>query len=227
MPKKNISKIGLALDLTTYSVKSAIKNKCELLICFHAPEALDKRLPLDKKITALIKNKLTIYKAHLRLNFCVDGTNDSLCKMCGFDAKPIKFIYQGKHKIIGGAYRIKGEYLLKEVLTKLRKIRSPFINIYNHHSKKKYKNILVSSGSGFKQEFIDQFKPDMVISGEAKHNAIYYAKEFGVTLVEATHWATETLPLEEVGKKISEKLNIPIYFIPQPLGVKTIVFEDV
>ncbi len=221
IPKSgSIKKMSLCLDLTSKSIKKAIKNKSDLLIAFHAPDELKESQDWQKNIKNLSRGKLTLYKAHLRLNFCKNGVNDILCKICRFDARPMKFILEGRYEILGGVFLVSGKYDLKQISDNLKAIKSPQIRIYNKKNNNyKYKKILISSGSGFKKEFFQQLKPDCVISGEVKHNIIYLAKEYGVTLFEITHWASEDRPLSRISKLLEQYFGLPVDFISLPLDL--------
>lgn len=215
IPKKELAKVTLALDFTTDSVKQAAKQKSDCLIVFHAPDSLTDSLIWHTKIKKIAtKARLALYKAHLRLNFCKNGVNEMLCKMCGFDARPLTFLYEDKFQITGGAYKVVGIHTLSQVVKKLQAIYPPEVRVY-HPKTKEYKKIIVSSGSGFKKEFFEAFKPDMIISGEAKHGIICLAKEYGTTLVEATHWATEDRPLQKIVPLLQKQLGIPVIYISQ------------
>ncbi len=219
--KKQINRISVTLDLTSDSVREALRKKSDCLIAFHAPDSLLKKNFWHNRIKKLADNKLTLYKAHLRLNFCKQGVNKVLCDICGFDAIPLTFLFKDKFVVVGGVYRVEGAYSLREILRKLKAISPPEIRVFNHEKKNKYHTILIASGSGFKKEFFETFHPDMIISGEAKHGVIYLAKEYKTTLVETTHWATEDRPLKVIAKTLEKELGIPVDYISLPLDMKT------
>ena len=219
--KKQIKKIALTLDLTSDSVQEALRKKSDCLVAFHAPDSLSKRNLWQDRIKKLADGKITLYKAHLRLNFCKEGVNHVLCSMCGFDAIPLTFLFEDKFTVVGGVYMITGTYSLQEILRKLKAISPPEIRVFNHKKNSRYHTILIASGSGFKKEFFETFRPDAIISGEVKHSTIYLAKEYGATLIEATHWATEDRPLKIISQTLEKELGIPVEYISLPLKMKT------
>lgn len=218
--QRPIKRIGLTLDLTLASVRDAIKKNCDLLIAFHAPDQLEKSVTWQQRVQEVSNKKITLYKAHLRLNFCKGGVHEILAQLCNFHATPLTFTLENRFTISGGVYRVHGAYALKKILKNLSHLSAPEIRIFNGDRKKMYKKILLSSGSGFKNEFFDQFKPDMIISGEVKHSAIRLAEMYKTTLVEATHWATEEKPLKNIAPLLGRFLNIPVTFIPSGVGWK-------
>jgi len=221
-PKKGpIKKICLALDLTTAAVQEAIKQKSDLLIVFHAPDGLEMSISWHKRIKDLADNNLTLYKAHLRLNFCPGGVNDVFCQICNLTGQPLTFLYAGEHNLTGGVYEVQGSYTLSEILDKCKALQSPEIRVYNQkEAQYKYKKILVSSGSGFKNEFFEQFAPDMIISGEAKHGIVYAAKEYDTTLVEVTHWASEDRALKQIARTLTQHFGVPVSYISLPFDMQ-------
>ncbi|OGH80848.1 MAG: hypothetical protein A3I29_03760 [Candidatus Magasanikbacteria bacterium RIFCSPLOWO2_02_FULL_44_11] len=215
--KEAIDSIGLTLDISIESVKKSLENGIDTLVCFHAPDKLGGKDFITKEIKKLIKNKLNLYKCHLPLNFAdFIGIHSVLCMMADLKAEPITFKYEGR-KIRGGEYRILEQHTLRELLDKLKKVGSPYARIFNHEDNNKvYKNILISSGSGFKKELFEQTNCDLIISGEAKHSVIMQARDNGVTLVELGHYYTENAPLSIIAKKFEEIIGVSVKFISIP-----------
>jgi len=200
-PETNIEKIGLTLDYSLSSINEAIKLNCDLLIVHHAPEKKKLMGSRKEELTLISKNRLAVYRAHLNLDFTENGIIDNLCKVMEFKATPVITTYK-RHKINGGVYVSNEILTLKQIIDKVRKLNPNSIRIAGI-KKQQYHKIAITSGVGFKPDFFRQLKPDAYIAGELNQEAIRAAEDLGITLVEATHYSTETLPL----KMISEKLK--------------------
>jgi len=72
--------------------------------------------------------------------------------------------------------------------------------------------VMVVGGSGFGDEYIDlacEQGVDVLVSGELRHSASRYANARGLSLVDATHYATENPGM----KHLCERLPIESVFI--------------
>lgn len=225
--KKNkiVTKVAVSLDLSVDSAKIAIKERADILLCFHSPDQLDDNEKVQKKILEFAQNRLSIYKSHLPLNFSKGGLHQKLCDILGFRAKPMKFIYRGEI-LHGGFYRIIGEFTMNEILSKLKKLNGPYVRVYNEgHKNHKYRNIVLSSGSGFKKEIMDQFPCGMIISGEIKHGAVVKARDLGITLVEIGHYVSENGPLSIIADELKRHMGVEVLFVDVPFQERFYEFK--
>ncbi len=214
---RGISRLAVTLDLCVNSVTKAIKARADALLCFHSPDSLDICQKDQRLILRQIKNRLSVYKCHLPLNFSENGLHAKLCEISGLRGKPITFLYNGE-LVHGGFYKVIGKYTLAQLLSRLKRLGGGYARVYNERgSRHQYRNILVSSGSGFKKEIMDQVPCEMIISGEIKHGMIVKARDMGLTLLELGHYVSENQPLSLVAEELEKYLGIKVLFIDVPL----------
>ena len=60
---------------------------------------------------------------------------------------------------------------------------------------------------------------DTFLTGEPSHSAYHLAKEIGVNLIFAGHYATETVGVKAVGVMLKRKFRLPVEFIDHPTGL--------
>jgi len=77
----------------------------------------------------------------------------------------------------------------------------------------------VSGGGGSAFEDCIKEGLDLFITGEPSHTIYHIAKEAGINLIFAGHYATEKLGVKALGKKVEEKYGIKIDFIDIPTGL--------
>lgn len=218
---KQIEKIGVTLDYSVSSIKSAIGRKCDLLVVHHGPDKKNLEEMGKEELKLLLNNNLAVYRAHLNLDFAKDGIIDNLCKIMRFNTNPAETFYMGI-RIIGGVYVASGKFTFDELIKR--------VSIINPHSirfagvkKQIYRKIAISSGAGFKPEFFEQLKPDAYISGELNQKAIKTAEDLGITLIEATHHSTENLSLKLFSEKMQKTIpEVKIEFIDLPDSLNVI-----
>ena len=76
----------------------------------------------------------------------------------------------------------------------------------------------VSGRGAFAVEEAAEKGIDLLITGEAEHSAYHTAKELGVNVIFAGHYATETLGVKAL-MDVVEKLGVEVEFIDVPTGL--------
>ncbi len=220
--EKDIEKIGIALDYSLSSINEAINRGCGLLIVHHGPENKKLESLGEEELKLISKNNIAVYRAHLNFDFTKDGIIDNLCKVMEFKAAPAKTVYEG-HEINGGVYLSHDNLTFEQIIDKIKKLCPNSIRIAGT-KKPIYRKVAISSGAGFKPTFFTQLRPDAYISGELTQEAIRAAEDLRITLFEATHYSTETLPLKMISEKLKRLLpEIKVEFIDIPDSLEAVV----
>src|SRR3990167_2749063 len=225
---QNVSKIGVSLDYSLQAINNAIEENCQLLITHHGPTEISYPLYGNNlaKVTRASEAGLAVYRCHLSLDFCKDGIIEELCNLLKIPAKSVTTKY-GIHTI-HGSVRLAKDYpmTLDELVSRIKVLDHPYVRIAGNKSGK-FKRIAITSGKGFVSEFFDQMKPDVYIAGEFEQEATKYAEDLGIVLVELSHHASESKPLEVVAKTLGSKLKVPVEYIEIPDTIKCIHLEQV
>jgi len=222
---QEIAKVGLTLDYSLRAIQQAIDDGCQLLITHHGPTS---NFPPTgnnlAKQTLASEAGLAIYRCHLSLDFCDGGIIEELCKLMKIPAKPATTTY-GSHTIHGGV-RLVEDYPMTfdELLTRSRVLGHPYVRIAGK-KRINFKRIAITSGKGFIGEFFDQLKPEVYIAGEFEQEATKYAEDLGIMLVELSHHASESKPLEGVAKTLELKLGVPVVHIEVPDTIECITLK--
>jgi len=219
--KKNIKKIGFAVDSNLTTFKKAKKANCDLLIVHHGLKWKGQKYKklTKKRENFLKKNNISLYAAHLPLDAHKKyGNNIQLAKI--LNLKKLKRFgrYKENHSIsyIGQLAKRKK---IKDIANILNKELKTKCNVYNF-GKNKIKNIAICSGGGADLlEEATENKADLFITGEIDHNAYSRAKDYKINLIQAGHYATETVGLKALMPLIKEKFNVKTVFIDNPTGL--------
>lgn len=213
----DISKVGLTLDYSLQAIEQAIDDGCELLITHHGP--IDYRFPIQgnalEKIRVAADANLAVYRCHSSLDFCKQGIIEQLCSLLEIPAKPVELTY--RNQIIKGGVRLAQSYPLSldEIMRRAKSLGIQHVRIAGSH-KKLFSRIAVTSGKGFISDFFDQLKPDVYIAGEFEQEAVKYAEDLGIMLIELSHHASESRPLEKIAPILATRLALPVQFIEIP-----------
>ncbi|MBR9691358.1 Nif3-like dinuclear metal center hexameric protein [Candidatus Woesearchaeota archaeon] len=217
---KDIKKIGFAVDACLSTFEKAKKAKVDLLIVHHGLKWKGQKYKeiTKKRENFLKKNKIALYGCHLPLDAHKRyGNNIKLCEILNLQ-KVKRF---GKyHKTTigfqGEFQKAKSIRVIANVLNKTLKTKT---NIYPF-GKNKIKKIAICSGYGIDllEEAVKK-GVDLFIVGETDHNSVNRTKDYKINVIEAGHYATETVGVKALMPLIKEKFNIQTRFIDNPTGL--------
>jgi len=78
--------------------------------------------------------------------------------------------------------------------------------------------IVTGGGSSFIQQAHDDGF-DTLLTGEGSHHTYHDAMEYGVNVIYAGHYATETFGVKAIGKALNDRFGIEWSFIDHPTGM--------
>lgn len=210
-----VSGILLSLDLTSKVIKEAENCGCNLIICHH-PLIMS---PLSKVVSGepvadmtikLIRENINFFCAHTNLDKAVGGVNDCLAERLGLhDITELSPDADGALCRIG---TLPSEMTLSEFALQVKEnLRCPALR-FSGRSEKRIKTVALCSGAG--SEFYAEAAEngaDVFVTGEVKHHTALYGEELGISFVEAGHFETEAIVLDELYEKITAEFDIPVY----------------
>jgi putative NIF3 family GTP cyclohydrolase 1 type 2 len=60
---------------------------------------------------------------------------------------------------------------------------------------------------------------DTFITGEGPHHAFHDAEEWGINVLFAGHYATETVGVQALGEHLRDRFGLPFEFFDHPTGL--------
>lgn len=214
--EKRVTGIFLALDITGEVVDRAIEYNCNMIISHHpfifSPvETITDKTYKGRLIKKIIKNDIIIYNAHSNLDLVEGGVNDILSRLLELkNTLPIKkvfldaFINSDTEYGYGRVGEIE-EISLKQLVDKIKtNLDIDYIKVYGD-TIESIKKIAICGGSG--SDFILDAKEkgaQVYITGDIKYHDAQLAYEGGIILIDATHYHTEKIILEELRKRLIE-----------------------
>ena len=211
-----ITKILFALDVTTDVINQAIEFGAELIITHH-PVIFNpvSNVLSDSLIYMLINNNISIICAHTNYDKAIDGVNDILCKIVGFDS----FTKVENTCLNIGSFE-------KEMSTTnfINHIKSVLNCVIRYNCiDKDIKTVAVCSGSGSDYlQLAKELKCDALLTGDASHHAFLDADEMGIVLVAAGHFETENLAMKPLMNKIYKEFGVTCKLAVQKSPIITI-----
>jgi len=219
--KKEVKKVCLGVDSSLEIFKEASKRKADLILVHHGliwGGLKSIRGLVKERISYLLENGISLYAAHLPLDMHPEvGNNIGLIKILNLsDPEPFGAYHGLKIGFKGKYEKMKS---IKEVSKTLERALPAKVESFNFGPDKIKSVGIVSGGGGSAFEDCIKEEIDLFITGEPSHTIYHIAKEAGINLIFAGHYATEKLGVMALGKNIEEKYKIKTEFIDIPTGL--------
>ena len=216
-----VGKIAFAVDACEQTFQSSRDQGVQMLITHHGlfwGKPLSLTGTHRARVKLLLDSDISLYTAHLPLDFHpLIGHNTCIARGLGLEIKGPLSMESGLE--IGTLARPPAPLEFSEFVRRVDSLldtssRSlPF-------GPSRIEKIGIISGHGSK--VLDETlsaKIDTFLTGESSHTFYHFAREFGLNVVFAGHYATEVPGLKELAARLEEKFSLDTVFIPAPTGL--------
>jgi len=215
-----VKKAAFAVDVSLASIEKAAAEQADMLIVHHGL-FWGKPAPvthgLYQRIKMLIDDDIALYGVHLPLDMHPElGNNARIEKVLGWPVKEDFGEYHGL--IIGKAVEFKKPVSVDDISRRLKERLNTEPVVWNFGPEKISRVGYVSGGAISMLPEAIKANVDAFITGETRHEAYWQAREAGINVFFAGHYATETLGVKALEENIKEKLKIETVFIDLPTG---------
>ncbi len=213
--REMVGKVGLAVNCSWQAIDEAARRGCDLLITHHAawPE-IDRHLS-EEKYGRLRELGINYYAAHDCLDLARDfGTADAL-------ARAVRVAIQGPFKPDG-----EGEFGVHGITTGHWLEFVTRVGTQLGTEPRKWKNtdsfghVGIVPGWGGRTDWIAEAQAlgcDTFLTGETNMFGLLFAREAGLNLVVAGHYATETPGVMALSARIARDLKLDVTFITEEM----------
>lgn len=213
--KDEIDKILISLEITDEVIEEAISCKADFILSHH-PLIFDKLSSVrcndltGSYILKLIKNGISVYSAHTTFDFAIGGNNDylfsllELSKSCHINSLGGENQEEGASMCrIGDLKEPKSlDEICKLVAEKL-KLENPVRTVGKGNQIITTVGLCTGAGGGF-LEMAKSVGCDLFITGDLRHHQSLWAKEVGLSVIDAGHYGTEWIFTPNMAKKLRE-----------------------
>jgi dinuclear metal center YbgI/SA1388 family protein len=212
--RPTVGKVGLAVNCSLQAIEGAAQRGCDLLLTHHAAwPNIDRHLS-TQKYDRLRTLGINYYAAHESLDLAREfGTADAL-------ARAVRVAVQGTFDLEGEALAVHGmttgqfaEFVARvgnQLGTEPRRWKNT--DSFGH--------VGLIPGWGGRTDWLAQAQAlgcDTFLTGETNMFGILFAKEVGLNLVVAGHYATETPGMMALSARIARDLQVEVTFIPEEI----------
>ena len=214
-----VTRVGVAVDVSTRVLTEAAKRKVDLLIVHHGlfwSGLQPVRSALRRQLQLAFENDIALYSAHLPLDIHPKvGNNAQLVAALGLrSAQPFLEV---KGQPIG--LKVRASMPRSELVRKLRTALNSPVKVFNFGPKQTRTIGIVTGAAGSEIYRVAQKNIDTFITGEAPHWAAVAAEELGMNLLLGGHYATEVFGVKALAAHLSRRFKIPSEFIDCPTGL--------
>jgi dinuclear metal center YbgI/SA1388 family protein len=220
-----ITRVAAAVDFSLKSVNACIDAGANLLIVHHGM-FWGGSVPFVgsayRKIKTLIEKEIAVYSSHLPLDLHPEvGNNVLLARKLGLD--PVRGFAHSKGVAIGTAGDC--DIPTSQIVEKAKSFAAEHGGSVVATSLQKGRTTRkwgMCTGAGAGSETLAEARAagiDTLVVGEGPHWTAVAAEDDGLCIIYAGHYATETLGVQAISAKVSEKFGMPWSFIPAPTGL--------
>jgi len=206
-----VERIGFAVDACQQSFKAL--SDCQMIITHHGlfwPSIKSVRGALRKSLGLLMDNDINLYPVHLPLDVHAEyGNNVQLIRALGWSV-------EDRFDSVG--WTASGKTTLAQDLSlELQKVLDSPVRLLAF-GKPEVSKIAVSSGGGSIGLLHSAYQAgaDLLITGEASHPIYHAAKELGINLILAGHYATETWGVKALMPLLEREFGVQTKFVDIP-----------
>ena len=202
--EREVKRVLIALDVTGEVTDFACAHGYDLIVSHHpfifkGLKGIDEQSFVSKKAIKLIKNNVSVFSFHTRLDALSGGVNDVLASLLGIK-NAVPFGDEG----IGRIGELDSEI---DIITLGKKVKDALgcDGVFVSDGGRKCHMVAVLGGSGDDDIFAAiAAGADTYISGELKHHSMTDAPDMGINLISAGHFHTEAPVCEAIKNMILE-----------------------
>jgi dinuclear metal center YbgI/SA1388 family protein len=217
---ERIARVAFAVDASVKTIRMASKARANMLVVHHGlwwgrHEQIVGNL--HARVSALIESDLSLYAAHLPLDCHNEvGNNVELARLLSL-------------RVDGPFGEYKGVEIGVTATANKAVRRGTFVNTVNRKlsttadvlpfGPASVRRVAIVSGAGASLvEAAARAGCDTMLTGESSHAAVHPAREAGINLIFAGHYATETVGLEALQRHLRERFGLATTFVAAPTG---------
>jgi len=214
-----LSHVLCAVDACDASIAAAVARGADFMIVHHGLfwrglQPITDRL--GRKVRTLVAHDIALYAAHIPLDCHPEvGNNAVLAAELGVEGARPFGRYQGiEIGVMGGL-----DLPLDDLVSRVREcLGTPPRVIAKGPARTRQVAVVTGGGSAYIAEAHER-GVDTFITGEGPHHAFHDAEEWGVNVLLAGHYATETVGVQALGEHLRDRFGLPFEFADHPTGL--------
>jgi dinuclear metal center YbgI/SA1388 family protein len=218
---QEIRRLALAVDAAPAVIEAAAEWGADMLLVHHGVlwRSVERIAgPLGRRVRLFIEHGVNLYAAHLPLDAHPEvGNNAVLADLLDVTVEDWWHMQSGTPIGVYGpvADGTTLEGFVGRVEAKLKtKVR------LLAHGPDNIKNVAIISGFGIDEAAAAKgLGADTFLTGETSHANYWAASDYGMNIIFAGHYATETVGVQALGRHLAERFDLEVKFLDFPTGM--------
>jgi dinuclear metal center YbgI/SA1388 family protein len=213
-----VGSICAAVDASEAAINAAAERGCDLLLVHHGL-FWDGMVPVTgrrfRKLSALLCNQLALYSAHLPLDAHPEVGN------CALLARALNIEIErgfGSCQGVDVGWIGTTSETRRSLCDRLEKSMQVPVRLIDGGSDQIHRVAVVTGAGGSMIAEAAASGADALVTGEGAHHTYFDAKEFGINVYYAGHYATETLGVRALASHLEARFGIAWEFLDFPTG---------
>lgn len=221
----DIERIATAVDFSSAAIRGAIDSRARLLIVHHGMFWSGQQPIVGhryRRIRELVEHDIAVYSAHLPLDVHPElGNNALLARRLGLEPTAGFASFQGKTIGLSGQSKLSTRQLADRAAELSREFGGALVTTPFEADRTTLAWGLCT-GAGADSATLREAAErglDTIIVGEGPHHTAVEARELGVVVLYAGHYATETLGVRALGEAAASRFGLSSSFVDAPTGL--------
>ena len=216
-----VDRLALAVDASLASIEGTIAAQAQMLLVHHG---LFWGQPIlvtglhRRRLERLLAAGVSLYAAHLPLDCHPQvGNNATLARWLGLQEVAPFGDYKGHQ--IGVAGRLAAPLPLEEFVERVEgALGEAVVRVWPFGAGGVQRVAIVSGSATSLLDQVAALGMDVYLTGEVSHSAYHQARELGLNVVFAGHYATETAGLKALAGHLGQHFGLETVFLDLPTG---------
>lgn len=215
---KTVERIALAVDSGPAVIEAAAGWDADMLLVHHgilwrSVEPIAG--PLGRRVRLLMHRGVNLYAAHLPLDAHPEvGNNAVLAQMLGVDVG--RRWCEPTNVPIGVLGEVAVGTSLGDFVGRVEEALETEARVLAHGPDRVEKVAIVSGFGADEVEAAGALGADTFLTGETSHANYWAASDYGLNVIFAGHYATETVGVKALGRHLAEKFGVEVQFFDFP-----------
>lgn len=216
-----VSRLAFGVDACQATIDGAIASGAQMLIVHHGlfwGEPLLVTGPHRRRIAALLAADCSLYGAHLPLDKHAEiGNNVELARLAGLT--PTGEMGEASGQMVGVIAQAPYGLTLNQLVAQVGSALGcePMVHACGPEAVRRV-GIISGGAARWIAEAADK-GCDTFLTGETSHSHYHDAAEYGLNVIYAGHYATETIGLHALALRLHQEFGLETAFVDQPTGM--------
>ena len=221
----DVHRVATAVDFSSHTVRAAVAARAQMLLVHHGMFWTGLQPvtgPVYERYGLLVTHDMAVYFAHLPLDMHPElGNNALLARRLGLEPSAGFARYKTIDVGLSGCADMATESLVARARQFARDAGGEVV-VTPFDAARRTRQWAICTGAGADSDTIREAADrgiDTLVVGEGPHHTAVQARDLGIVVVYAGHYATETLGIRALGDWVATEFGVEAQFLEAPTGL--------